>query len=620
MGDAHPDSLEKRVDQLEMAIERLERLTARRLRSDDTRETIPDVSGFIPGATESVQASPETVALDEKLLRHEDRTRPSSTEIQAEIGRRRADTQTSKGWLDGFLSTENWLNKVGIGLLLLGLVFLFKYSVDQGWLTPTVRLLLGVVLGIGLIFFSSRIYGEQRHLSLVLFGGGISSFFVTGFAAFQVFSLVSHPVAYAFLIAVTVFTFLVSLKQDEPILSLVGVIGGFAAPFLLYTEAGTLAGLMIYSSLLIGGACAIYLFQGWRSLLWLTVFGGWCVLGFGLISSAPFSADSAAGDRMPMQLGILFAWTVFAVVPFYREILSDRDASSHPALFSGDHLLGLSEQQRLYRRQHLFVHFTITPLLILLFSTPIWSLPDLASGLIILAGALLYGGAALAQYRGEASKDFYPYHALAGVILFTISLAVMLDGRTLLFALTVEAVILHEIGLRFFGSETRFLAHLLSAVVLVGLIERLSTAFGGTLPFLNPDGLTALAVLAAGAFISIRSPSRTERFIYAGVVHVCLLALLYRDLIFLENSQGIVTIVWGAYAVILLVLGLIRNAALLRILGSVTLLVVVIKLLIVDLAALETIWRILLFMGFGGLFLLLSYFFKKLLAAEEDTE
>jgi uncharacterized membrane protein len=43
-----------------------------------------------------------------------------------------------------------------------------------------------------------------------------------------------------------------------------------------------------------------------------------------------------------------------------------------------------------------------------------------------------------------------------------------------------------------------------------------------------------------------------------------------------------------------------------------TLLLVVGKLFVVDLAELETVWRILLFMGFGGIFLVLSYNFQHL--------
>jgi uncharacterized membrane protein len=44
-----------------------------------------------------------------------------------------------------------------------------------------------------------------------------------------------------------------------------------------------------------------------------------------------------------------------------------------------------------------------------------------------------------------------------------------------------------------------------------------------------------------------------------------------------------------------------------RRLGSITLVLVVARLLLVDLARVETIWRVLLFLGCGALFLLTSY-------------
>lgn len=51
-------------------------------------------------------------------------------------------------WLIGLRSWEWWLNKVGIGLLLFGVAFLFKFSVDQGWLTPGLRVGSGFLLAL----------------------------------------------------------------------------------------------------------------------------------------------------------------------------------------------------------------------------------------------------------------------------------------------------------------------------------------------------------------------------------------------------------------------------------------------------------------------------------------
>ena len=95
-------------------------------------------------------------------------------------------------------------------------------------------------------------------------------------------------------------------------------------------------------------------------------------------------------------------------------------------------------------------------------------------------------------------------------------------------------------------------------------------------------------------------------------MHLGFLAWLARELLPFENGQGFVSVAWGVYGAILLIAGLRKNLLALRMVGLGTLMVVVAKLFMVDLARLETIWRVLLFVGFGGVFLLLSYYFPKL--------
>jgi uncharacterized membrane protein len=60
-------------------------------------------------------------------------------------------------------------------------------------------------------------------------------------------------------------------------------------------------------------------------------------------------------------------------------------------------------------------------------------------------------------------------------------------------------------------------------------------------------------------------------------------------------------------AVLLLVSRRPGSNQLLRQLGAATMLVVVVRLLLVDLSSVETIWRVLLFLVIGGLFLYTGY-------------
>ena len=80
----------------------------------------------------------------------------------------------------------------------------------------------------------------------------------------------------------------------------------------------------------------------------------------------------------------------------------------------------------------------------------------------------------------------------------------------------------------------------------------------------------------------------------------------------MPDGQALVTVAWGSYAISLFILGFRTRGDQLRTTGLLTLLLVVGKLLVIDLATLEAVWRILLFMAFGGGLLVLSYYLPDL--------
>jgi uncharacterized membrane protein len=67
--------------------------------------------------------------------------------------------------LVGVNREEFWLNRLGIGLLLLGVAFLFKYSIDQGWIVPEIRVGFGFGLGLVLLFLGWRLQQQRSALS-----------------------------------------------------------------------------------------------------------------------------------------------------------------------------------------------------------------------------------------------------------------------------------------------------------------------------------------------------------------------------------------------------------------------------------------------------------------------
>src|SRR5207248_4462288 len=159
--------------------------------------------------------------------------------------------------------------------------FLFNYSIDQGWINEQVRVAFGLGLGSVLLALGTAFHAERRHFSQVLLGGSVASFYITGFAAYQMYSLVSYEVAFGYMAGVTLLAFVMSVLQDEVMLSLIGTLGGLGTPFILNNGQHNLPGLVTYTCLVLAGASAIYFYKGWRSLLWIAYTGGWAVFSLG---------------------------------------------------------------------------------------------------------------------------------------------------------------------------------------------------------------------------------------------------------------------------------------------------------------------------------------------------
>ena len=106
--------------------------------------------------------------------------------------------------------------------------------------------------------------------------------------------------------------------------------------------------------------------------------------------------------------------------------------------------------------------------------------------------------------------------------------------------------------------------------------------------------------------------SKREKTVYLISLHIAILLLFLREFSPLVNGQGIVSVSWGLYAIALFVFGLRKNRKEISQVAMATVMLLVAKLFLIDLAHLETLWRILLFLGFGVVLLLLSYYFKAL--------
>lgn len=531
-----------------------------------------------------------------------ERPTPRFPTPQVPLQDRRIPTEPKLGAVTRLLERgpQYWISRVGIGLLLAGVAFLFKYAVDRGWLGPWIRVSFGVALGVALASIGFRVRARQPWFSQIMLGGAIATWYITGFAAFQLLHVVSYPVAFVFMVLVTLFAFWVAVRQGEAVLAGLAAIGGLGTPFFLYTEAGSVPQLMAYSSLLLTGTSAIYLFKGWRSLLWVTAAGGWMVLALG------FDTHSYA-NRLALQAGVLVLWLLFWLVPIIRETLVRRDPTRWPRApglpvkpvgGAGEGLVQLD----------LAFLLLATAMATLVASRAVWSAGDRAWGFIALAGAALYAAGTWRLRREPEAGMLASAHALAGAVLTAVAIALLTHGHLQIVLWAVEAAGLHVLATRLDDRSVRAAGHLLFATVAVWLLQRF---VGDPLPakaVLNARALADAGVIAAGLTASWWVDARARPW-YRLLAHAAILGWLWRELSALPAGGGVATAAWGVYGLALLLL--LKRA---RNVGLATLFLAAAKLVLVDLSQVEPVWRILLSLSFGAVFLVISYRFRSLWA------
>jgi uncharacterized membrane protein len=188
----------------------------------------------------------------------------------------------------------------------------------------------------------------------------------------------------------------------------------------------------------------------------------------------------------------------------------------------------------------------------------------------------------------------------------------MAHGNAQHLAIATEALVLRLLWRRTGLYIAGIVSHALYGIVAFLLLRDLTGTLSPHIPLFNATGLTMLWSIAAVAIAALNLPRDKVRRFYLYAAHAMIMAWVLHECSRLSNGQAIVTVIWGVYGTSLLVAGLLKAIRSMRTVGLVTLLVVVGKLFMVDLASVPAIWRILLFIGFGGVFLALSYWFISL--------
>ncbi len=174
----------------------------------------------------------------------------------------------------------NWLNKIGMVALLLGMVFFFKYAIDQGWINPWARIIIGFLVS-GLLVYLGELWKEKYgSKAYALSGGGIALFYFSIFAAYQFYHIIPQPVAWVLMLIVAGTSIWLSFRYSSLTLGVLGFFGAYGSPLILSSGQDQQISLFIYLSIMNLVALIICLKKYWVELLFLGFLGTVVDYGF----------------------------------------------------------------------------------------------------------------------------------------------------------------------------------------------------------------------------------------------------------------------------------------------------------------------------------------------------
>lgn len=244
---------------------------------------------------------------------------PSSTPIVVEHSASRPDLESRIG--------AHWLNRIGIVTVLVGVSLFLKYAFEGKWVGPQGRISIGLLVGIAIITWSEwfRVRG-YRIFSFSLKALGLGTMYLSLWAAFQLYSLISWTLAFAAMVTVTASTTVLALSQNAEILALFALIGGFATPVLLYTGQSRELQLFSYISLLNTATLVLAWRRAWRRLLLASLLAT-MILYFG------WYAVFYRRSELALTFGFATVFfVIFAVAPLVQAV-------SRPDVPSGSSIL-----------------------------------------------------------------------------------------------------------------------------------------------------------------------------------------------------------------------------------------------------------------------------------------
>jgi uncharacterized membrane protein len=496
---------------------------------------------------------------------------------------------------------------VGGSAVVLGVVFFLAMAVRNGWIDEPTRVVLAFLGSTALLVTGLYLYERrgQTEAAIAAVAASIAALYASLVAATQLYDLVAPVLGLGIAGVIGAAATAIAVRWSSPLVGSLGIVGALVSPVLV--EAGTSGVTLAFMAIALVSAVGVLLWQRWD---WLATAA--------FVVSVPqllVWLDDTYRDDIALALPVLLLfWALYVVAAIGYELrvpTADLRASSAMLLLANALLTA---------------------------GVGWYMLDDTGEGSAatawVVALAVAHVGLGAAAFRSRISGEVATLLVAVGIGLSAVGLALALDGPALVAGWAVEAAVLAWVARR--TGDRR--AH-------VGVAVFLTLAAGHILTFEAPlqallDGvdelgraLVALAVFAAAALLASRQDdgergdwrlvleaAGAAALVYAGSVAIVDLATTGEPVEPGQTPQVLLSGFWSVVGVVALVFGLLRDDRRFRVGGLALLGLAVFKVFLYDLAALESIYRVLSFIALGLLLLAAAYAYQRIRLAVRETE
>lgn len=161
---------------------------------------------------------------------------------------------------------------IGAITLALAAVFLVRYSIEEGYLSPEVRVILAALFGFALVGGAERMRSRDDRVAQALAAAGVAALYGSLFAAVALYGMVSKVAAGGAATALTAFGMGLSLRHGILVAAL-AFVGGFVSPAVISTGEANTPVLFGYLFAIAAGTLGVIRQRGWWLLGWGVLAG-----------------------------------------------------------------------------------------------------------------------------------------------------------------------------------------------------------------------------------------------------------------------------------------------------------------------------------------------------------